>query len=83
MFCFLQLIGKLEETYGSMPSILKEALCADPDDIVYTSLRDVRIHYDDGTTGPSGLLEVLQTKTKNPDDSKTSESSSSSAPRLL
>ncbi|XP_047457449.1 m-AAA protease-interacting protein 1, mitochondrial [Mugil cephalus] len=41
------LVGKLEEKCSSLPSNYKEALCADPDDIMQTILGDMGVFYDD------------------------------------
>lgn len=47
MFCFSQLIGKLEEKCNLLPLNHKKALSADSDEIMYTTPGDVGIYYDD------------------------------------
>ncbi|XP_008402561.1 m-AAA protease-interacting protein 1, mitochondrial isoform X2 [Poecilia reticulata] len=41
------LIGKLEQKCGSLPSSHQRALCAEPEDVMYTMPGDVGIFYDD------------------------------------
>lgn len=47
MFCFSQLIGKLEEKCNLLPLSHKKALSAESDEIMYTTPGDVGIFYDD------------------------------------
>lgn len=47
MFCFSQLIGKLEEKCNLLPLNHKKALSVDSDEIIYTTPGDVGIYYDD------------------------------------
>ncbi|XP_023192500.1 m-AAA protease-interacting protein 1, mitochondrial isoform X3 [Xiphophorus maculatus] len=41
------LIGKLEQKCGSLPCSYQRALCAEPEDVMYTTPGDVGIFYDD------------------------------------
>ncbi|XP_028993648.1 m-AAA protease-interacting protein 1, mitochondrial-like [Betta splendens] len=42
-----ELIGPMEESYNRMPLHFREALAAEPDDIMHASPKDVGIYYDD------------------------------------
>lgn len=53
----LQLISKLEEKCSLLPVSHKEALSADPEEIMYTTPGDVGIYYDDD--GQHGGCVVL------------------------
>ncbi|KAK5609296.1 hypothetical protein CRENBAI_012834 [Crenichthys baileyi] len=65
------LIGKLEEKCTSLPSNYKQALSADPDEIMYTTPGDVGIFYDDnGRKFVSILMRFWYlTNARLPDDS--------------
>ncbi|XP_008402563.1 m-AAA protease-interacting protein 1, mitochondrial isoform X4 [Poecilia reticulata] len=47
------LIGKLEQKCGSLPSSHQRALCAEPEDVMYTMPGDVGIFYDDDGSKPA------------------------------
>lgn len=49
LYCHMssQLIGKLQDKCGSLPSSHKKALSADSDEIMHTTPADVGIYYDD------------------------------------
>lgn len=58
----LQLIGKLEQKCVSLPCSYQRALCAEPEDVMYTTPGDVGIFYDDdGELRAGGTKKTLKT----------------------